>query len=97
MPLATEVISGEHADDPVYLPIIARVSEGLNKKVLLYVGDCKVTALQTRAMIHLQQDFYLCPLLSIQVSSEEIRQKVDELRKEKEPFKALNVSMRRMR
>lgn len=28
MPLATEVLSGEHADDPVYLPIIARVRDG---------------------------------------------------------------------
>lgn len=81
MPIATEVISGEHADDPVYLPIIARVREGLKKKGLLYVGDCKMAALQTRAMIQYQQDFYLCPLSSIQVSSEEIRQKVDELRK----------------
>jgi transposase len=81
MPIATEVISGEHADDPVYLPIIARVREGLKKKGLLYVGDCKMAALQTRAMIHFQQDFYVCPLSSIQVSPEEIQQKVDELRK----------------
>jgi transposase len=81
MPIATEVISGEHADDPVYLPIIERVREGLNEKGLLYVGDCKMAALQTRAMIQFQQDFYLCPLSSIQVSSEEIRQKVDELRR----------------
>jgi transposase len=57
MPLATEVISGEHADNPVYLPIIALVREGLKKKRLLYVGDCKMAALQTRAMIQLQQDF----------------------------------------
>src|SRR5260370_31858731 len=49
MPLATEVISGEHADDPVYLPMIARVRSGLQKKGLLYVGDCKMAALQTRA------------------------------------------------
>jgi transposase len=81
MPIATEVISGEHADDPVYLPIIARVREGLKKKGLLYVGDCKMAALQTRAMIQHQQDFYVCPLSSIQVSAGEIRQKVDELRK----------------
>jgi transposase len=35
MPLATEVLSGEHADDPVYLPIIARVRDGLQQKGLL--------------------------------------------------------------
>jgi transposase len=81
MPLATEVISGERADDPVSLPIIARVREGLKKKGLLYVGDCKMAALQTRAMIQFQQDFYVCPLSLNQVSSEEIRQKVYEVRK----------------
>jgi transposase len=43
MPIATEVISGEHADDPVYFPIIARVREGLKKKGLLYVGDCNTS------------------------------------------------------
>lgn len=45
MPLATEVISGEHADDPEYLPIIARVRNGLQQNGLLYVGDCKMAAL----------------------------------------------------
>nr|WP_244422356.1 DUF4277 domain-containing protein [Ktedonobacter racemifer] len=39
MPLATEVLSGEHAEDPVYLPIIARVRKGLQQSGLLYVGD----------------------------------------------------------
>src|SRR3989442_1195699 len=51
MPLATEVLSGEHADDPVYLPIIARVRDGLQHNGLLYVGDCKMAALPTRASI----------------------------------------------
>jgi transposase len=35
MPLASEVLSGEHADDPVYLPIIARVRDGLQQSGLL--------------------------------------------------------------
>jgi transposase len=80
MPLATEVISGEQADDPVYLPIIARVREGLNKEGLLYVGDCKMAALKTRASIHHQKDFYLCPLSSVQVPQDQLQQEVDRLR-----------------
>jgi len=80
MPLATEVISGEQADDPVYVPIIARVRKGLKEKQLLYVGDCKMAALQTRATIQFQHDWYMCPLSATQVSPEEIRQNVDELR-----------------
>jgi transposase len=59
MPLATEVLSGEHTDDPVYLPIIARVRNGLKLQGLLYIGDCKMAALQTRASLAAQGDFYL--------------------------------------
>ncbi len=77
MPLATEVLSGEHADDPVYLPIIARVRDGLQQKGLLYVGDCKMAALQTRASLATQGDFSLCPLSALQAPPEQIRREVE--------------------
>ena len=80
MPLATEVLSGEHADDPVYQPIIARVREGLGKEGLLYVGDCKMAALQTRASIQFHGDFYVCPLSSIQMPLDQLQQEVNRLR-----------------
>jgi transposase len=80
IPLATEVISGEKADDPVYLPIIKRVREGLKKEGLLYIGDCKIAALQTRATIQSSKDFYLCPLSAVQVSLQQLQQEVDRLR-----------------
>src|SRR5947199_9713797 len=76
MPLATEVIAGEHADDPVYLPIITRVRDGLQQKGLLYVGDCKMAALQTRAKLAAEGDFYLCPLSALQAPAEQISQEV---------------------
>jgi len=82
MPLATEVLSGEHADDPVYLPIIMRVREGLQKEGLLYVGDCKMAALQTRASIQFHRDFYLCPLSLVQMPLDQLQREVDRLRKE---------------
>jgi transposase len=77
LPLATEVLSGEHADDPVYLPIIARVRDGLQQNGLLYVGDCKMAALQTRATIQAQGDFYLCPLAAVQMPPEQLQQAVE--------------------
>jgi transposase len=80
MPLATEIISGENADDPVYLPIIARVREGLQQNGLLYVGDCKMAALQTRAMLQAKGDFYLCPLSAVQMPAERLWQAVLEQR-----------------
>src|SRR5436305_3508308 len=76
MPLASEVLSGEHADDPVYLPIIARVRDGLQQSGLLYVGDCKMAALQTRASIQAHADYYLCPLSAVQVSPAQLQQEV---------------------
>lgn len=77
MPLATEVLSGEHADDPVYLPIIARVRAGLQQNGLLYVGDCKMAALPTRASIQAQGDYYLCPLSAVQLSPAQIQREVE--------------------
>src|SRR5881409_3185828 len=62
MPLATDVLSGERADDGLYLPIIERIRTGLQTTGLLFVGDCKMSALATRAYLARHQDFYLSPL-----------------------------------
>ena len=62
MPLATDVVSGERADDGLYLPIIERIRTGLQTPGLLFVGDCKMSALDTRAYLARHQDFYLSPL-----------------------------------
>src|SRR5438309_4914218 len=61
MPLATDVLSGERADDGLYIPIIERIRIGLNKTGLLFVGDCKMSALETRAYLARHQDWYLSP------------------------------------
>jgi transposase len=67
MPVATDVVSGQRADDPLYIPAIARVREGLGRRGLLYVGDCKMGALETRAFIRAGGDDYLCPLSEVQL------------------------------
>jgi transposase len=82
MPLATEVLSGEHADDPQYLPIIARIRDGLRMTGLLYIGDCKIGSMETRASIQFHGDCYLSPLSAIQVPSDHIRRALDELKKQ---------------
>jgi transposase len=69
LPLATDVVAGQRADDPLYLPAIARVRASLSQHGLLYVGDCKMSALETRAGVHAGRDFYLCPLTAVQVPS----------------------------
>lgn len=62
MPLAIDVLSGEKADDGLYIPVISRIQEGLSKNGLLFVGDCKMSALGTRAHVVGSNDFYLSPL-----------------------------------
>ena len=70
MPVATQVVSGERADDKLYIPAIQQVSASLDEHGLLYVGDCKMAALGTRAFIQNSQDYYLCPLSEVQAPAE---------------------------
>jgi len=65
LPLVTQIVSGERADDPLYIPAIQEVSHSLEEHELLYVGDCKMAALGTRAFLQAQNDYYLCPLSEV--------------------------------
>jgi transposase len=67
MPLVTLPVSGEKADDPLYLPLIEQVRSSLGTG-LLYVGDSKMGALKARAQLAAAGDAYLCPLAKVQVS-----------------------------
>ena len=49
--LACDVLAGHNADDPLYLPMLARVRQIVGKSGLLYTGDSKMAALETRADI----------------------------------------------
>jgi transposase len=60
--LATDVHPGNAADDPLYLPLIRRVRAQVGRSGMLYAGDCKMAALETRAEIASHQDYYLMPL-----------------------------------
>jgi len=62
MPLSTDVLSGERADDGVDRPIIERIQTGLKTTGLLFVGDWKMSALETRASLARHQDWSLSPL-----------------------------------
>jgi transposase len=62
MPLASQVVSGERADDGLYLPIIKRLETTLSQPGLLHVGDCKMSAFDIRAYLSGKKYLYLCPL-----------------------------------
>ncbi len=60
--LASDLHPGNAADDPLYLPLYRRVRTLLGQTGLLYAGDCKMAALEIRAEIAANQDFYLTRL-----------------------------------
>ena len=67
MPLATQVVAGNSADDPLYLPAIAQVQACLGTGGKTYIGDAKMGALKTRATLAQSRDYYLCPLCEKQL------------------------------
>ena len=72
LPLTTTVVAGQMADDPLYLPEIAKVRQTARTPGLTYVGDCKMAAIGTRAEIVAHQDYYLCPLSAKQMPDTEL-------------------------
>jgi transposase len=79
MPLATDVVSGERADDPLYVPCIKRVQQSLGRSGLLFVGDCTMAAHATRAAIALAGDYYLCPLPQVQLAEDELDRALEQV------------------
>src|SRR5258707_9915409 len=67
LPLVTQGVASKAASDPLYIPGIRQVSQSFPDHVVLYVGDCKMAALETRACVQAQQDYYLCPLSNKQL------------------------------
>jgi transposase len=80
MPLATEVVSGENADDGLYAPVISRLSAILQKEGVLYVGDSKLSSYENR--LHIKgkkiQGHYLCPLPNTGRTPEQMQEWIKE-------------------
>ena len=74
LPLATAVVPGNAADDPLYIPAIQAVQQSLGVGGRTYVGDGKMAALGTRGFVAAGGDSYLCPLPETQFSRAERRE-----------------------
>lgn len=72
LPVTTTVVSGNCADDPLYVPEIKQVQANLPGRELTFIGDAKMAALATRAYIAQSGDYYLCPLPATQVGGEQM-------------------------
>ena len=69
LPVSTTVVTGNRADDPLYVPEIQQVQKHLGMSGLLYVGDSKMSAIETRGYLAKSENHYLCPLPAVQVST----------------------------
>lgn len=70
--LTTQVVAGNQADDPLYVPAVDRVLQIIDGVELLFVGDSKMSALGIRAHIHHLGHHYLCPLAQTGKTGEEM-------------------------
>jgi transposase len=80
MPVATQVVSGEQADDGLYIPAFEQGRASVAEADLLWVGDCKMAAFATRSHIHQHQHYYLVPLARTGKVPEWLTQRVSEMR-----------------
>jgi len=80
LPLASVVVSGDHADDPLYVPLIRQARSVVGRRSVLYVGDGKMGALATRATVEDGYNYYLCPLAATQVPPETLDRYLAEAR-----------------
>lgn len=62
IPIYSETIAGNNADDPLYVPAWREMVKTLGKTEFLFVSDCKGGALETRSLLSHEKGFYLFPL-----------------------------------
>ena len=62
VPILSETIPGNRADDPCYLPGWRRLVKTIGNANFLFVADCKAASLATRATINHEKGYYLFPL-----------------------------------
>lgn len=62
VPMLTETIAGQAADDPLYVPAWRRMIETIGHAHFLFIADCKAASLETRAVISHAEGSYLFPL-----------------------------------
>lgn len=72
LPLVTKVVSGNRADNGLYLPLIEETQASIGRGGKSYIGDTKMDGRGIRAYLVRSGDYYLCPLSLKQVSGSEL-------------------------
>ncbi len=72
MPLFSLTVSGNTADDVLYLPVLKELLANLDLTYQLFVGDSKMGSIAVRSYLDKHQQYYLVPLSKKQCSEEEL-------------------------
>jgi transposase len=62
VPILSETLAGNRADDPCYLPAWRRMVKTIGNPDFLYIADCKAASYETRGTIDHEKGHYLFPL-----------------------------------
>ncbi len=62
LPLVVDIVPGNVADDPLYVPSYHRAKEVITRQGVLVVGDSKMSAIGIRGEVVVGEDYYLTPL-----------------------------------
>jgi len=62
LPIASQVLPGNETDNSIYVRSWQRLGEAIGHRTFVMIGDCKASALATRAQIHQQGGIYCVPL-----------------------------------
>ena len=62
VPLMTETMPGNKADDRCYVPAWQQMSKTIGHTQFLYIADCKAASMETRVAIDKGKGYYLFPL-----------------------------------
>jgi transposase len=76
-PVSTAVVAGNQSDDELYWTTIVEVKQKVGGSDLLFVGDCKMASLDTRARIADGDDCYLTPLPNTGETAKQIGSWID--------------------
>ena len=94
MPLSSVIVSGNQADDGLYLKVIEKLEQDIACKEQLFVGDAKIGSFSNRAYLQNQGQYYLMPLSKKQCSPTQLfaylQDQPDELVQVLEKSKDLN-------
>jgi len=91
LPLVSQVVAGNVADDALYRPAVDRVLQIIDGTGLLFVGDSKMSALAIRAHIHNLDQHYLCPLAQTGETAKEMETWVEAANSGQQPLQPISI------